>query len=94
MASRVKVRMSSRGASEILNSPEVLADLERRANAIKEAADGTTDRKSGFRNENYYMRSGTGTSRARASVIAANPYSISQNRKYNILLKCMDAGRN
>lgn len=91
---KIKVSMSGIGARAILNSPEVEADLLRRAQRIKAAADAKSEpTPSGMKNPNFIAKSGAGKGRVVGVVIAANPYSIASNQKHNTLLKSLDAGR-
>lgn len=89
---KVKVKMNSSGALEVLNSDGVVEHLQGIAEGIKAAADAQTSVKSGMRNDNYIVKANKGTGRARASVIAANPHSIRQQQKNNTLIKCIGSG--
>lgn len=83
---RVKVKMNSAGARQILNSGKVQADLLRRAEAVRSRAES--------------MGSGTyaadvqpGKNRAHAMVKTTDAKSCASNAKKNVLLKSLDAGR-
>lgn len=81
-----KVKMNSAGARAIMNSPEVQAELLRRANAIKDCADSMG---SGV----YEADVQPGKNRAHAMVKTTGARSRASNAKHNTLLKSLDAGR-
>lgn len=78
--------INSAGARALLRSPEVEADLMRRAEAIRRAADAVG---SGA----YEASSSVGTGRARASVSTTDALSRASNAKHNTLASSLDAGR-
>lgn len=86
---KIKVQISSRGARAVLNSPEVLADLAGRAERIASAANSS----SGVGGEGYVANSGSGKSRARASVVTGDYEAIRDNARSQTLLKNLDRGR-
>ena len=81
----VKVVMNHAGAREILNSPEVQAELLARAGRIKSQA-----RTHGG---NYTADVQPGKSRAHARVSTADDEARKRNLQTNALLKSIDAGR-
>lgn len=82
----IRVEMNHSGAREILNSPEIQAELLRRANRIREAADGMG---SGV----YAADVKPGKSRAHAMVKTTDFKSMASNAKHNTLLKAWNAGK-
>lgn len=76
----MKFRHKSRGYAELLKDAGVLAELERRAQAIADAAGGEV--------EDFYVEPSTPV-RKRARVAVVAPYGDSDNR----LIRGMDAGR-
>ena len=68
---------------QILTDPGVVADMQRRAEAIAEAA-----------GEGYVAAvTENPHTRARAAVIAASPEAAADNAANNTLLRSLDAGR-
>lgn len=88
MAKNVRVKMNSAGAKALMNSPEIQADLLKRANRIKAAADGMASGK-------YEADVQPGKVRAHAMVKTPNGdfRTMASQRKHNTLLKSLDAGR-
>lgn len=82
----IRVEMYHSGAREILNSPEIQAELLRRAERIREAANGMG---SGV----YEADVKPGKNRAHAMVKTTDFISMKSNAKHNTLLKAMNAGK-
>lgn len=83
MASRVRIVLNRRGVRELLRSPEVLADLKRRAEAIAAAA-----------GDGMEPSAMVGKNRARASVITATHNARRAEAVTRALTRAIDAGRN
>ena len=82
----IRVEMNHSGAREILNSPEVQAELLRRAELIRKSADG-------MGNGVYASDAQPGKSRSHAMVKTTNFESMASNLKHNTLLKALNAGK-
>lgn len=82
MASKVKVKMISKGSAELLKSPEVQADLKRRADAVALRAGA------GFEAEVK-----VGRTRALASVSATTAEAAAAEATDRVLTKALDAAR-
>lgn len=82
MASKVKVKMISKGSAELLKSSEVQADLKRRADAVAQRAGA------GFEAEVK-----VGRTRALASVTAATAEAAAAEATDRALTKALDAAR-
>lgn len=89
MAGSVKVKINRAGARAVLNSPGVIADIDRRAKAIAAAANAFDEHLSGtdFRGD-----ARAGRNRAHGGVIAVTRNAVYHDRKHNILLKSLQAG--
>ena len=87
-----KVTMNSAGAQALLCDDAVQADLDERAEAIADHANGETsaDR---MRNAPFAAGQGAGSPRAAAFVHVASPHGARHNSKHNTLLSSLDAGR-
>ena len=83
MASRVRIVLNRRGMRELLRSPEVLAELERRAKQIAAAA-----------GDGMEPSAMVGKNRARASVITATHSARRAEAVTRALTRAIDAGRN
>ncbi|MDO8308565.1 MAG: hypothetical protein Q7V58_09470 [Actinomycetota bacterium] len=79
---KVTVRLHRARVRELLKSPEVLADLTRRAEAIAAAA-----------GEGCEVDSAVGRTRARASVRTATPEAVRAEARDKILTRAIGAGR-
>ncbi|MHC6175468.1 hypothetical protein [Glutamicibacter sp. X7] len=79
---KVKVKMNSRGAQQLLKSPEVQADMLRRAQAV---ADGA--------GEGFSADVIVGRTRARAQAKADTFEAKLKNTREQTLLKNIDRGR-
>lgn len=77
-----RVKLNRKGVRELLQSSEVQADLERRANAIAAAA-----------GEGMEVDSGVGRTRARASVRTATREAVLAETQNRALTRALDAGR-
>jgi hypothetical protein len=82
----IKIRMNSAGARTILNSRGVQQDLLRRAERIKEKANG-------MGNGVYAADVKEGKVRAHAMVKTTDAHSMASNKKHNSLLKSLNAGK-
>lgn len=78
----VKVVINRAGVRQLLQSPEVRADLERRANAIAAAA-----------GDGMEADSAVGPTRARASVRTATHDAVVAEATDRTLTRALDAGR-
>lgn len=77
-----KIRWRIKGFEEIRRSPEMVADLERRTNAIAAVA-----------GEGMEPSVIQGRTRARGSVITATAEARRNNAETNALIRGLDAGR-
>lgn len=84
MSRNVKVVLNPGAVPELLKSPEILADLERRALNIANAAGGAPD---------YEIDSSIGRTRARAMVWTATPEARYEEASRRTLTRAVDAGR-
>lgn len=84
MARNVKVILKPGAVPKLLKSPEVLADLERRAHNIAAAAGGAPD---------YEIDGMVGRTRARAMVWTATPEARYDEATRRTLTRAIDAGR-
>lgn len=82
MASKVRIEMNPAGFQEILKSAGVQADLERRAEAIANAAGDGMD-----------VDVRVGRTRARASVRTGTPEAMRAEARDKTLTRAIDAGR-
>lgn len=82
---RVRVEMRKRGARELLRSPDVLAELERRGKAIRDAAGGEA--------EGYEVQPWTGKNRGRVTVRTSTVAAMRREAREKRLLRSLDAGR-
>ena len=80
----VRIKLNRKSIREILQSDDVRADLERRAQAIADAAGG---------GEDYEVSSQVGKNRARASVITATYEARAAEAKDRTLSTAIEAGR-
>jgi len=79
-----EVELDHRAIDAFLKSPQVAADLKRRADAIASAAGGAPG---------YVAESFIGKSRARASVRTATAKAARAEAKNHGLITALDAGR-
>jgi len=82
MATPGRIVLNRKGMRKLLRSPEVLADLERRAEQIAAAA-----------GPGMQASSMVGKNRARASVITATPAAWRAEAAGRALTRSLDAGR-
>lgn len=82
MATTVRIVLNRAGVEELLRSPEVRADLERRARAIAAAA-----------GEGMEVDSAIGRTRARAMVWTDTPRARLAEATNRTLTRAIDAGR-
>lgn len=82
MAGTVRVELNKRGVAELLKSSEVQADLERRAQAIADAAGPGME-----------VETRVGATRARASVVTATAEAMRAEAEDRALTRAIDAGR-
>lgn len=78
----VRIELNVAGVGELLRSPEVLADLERRAQAVASAAGPGME-----------ASAQVGSTRARASVITADLDAMRAEATDRALTRAVDAGR-
>lgn len=90
--SKVSVRLNSAAAKQLLTGDAVRRDLERRAAAIRDAANAGTSPDS-MSNRPYESGADSGRTRARAYVATATPHGINDNAKHDKLRKSLVAGR-
>lgn len=84
MATRIKHHV--KGYKALRSAPGVVADLERRASAVKDAA-----------GDGFEMGSRQGAARPqgrwRTSVVTATPKAMRKNQRDNTLLRALESGR-
>lgn len=88
MASNLRIVVNPKGVDQLLKSPEVLGDLERRGRAIAAAADGNTGRPGDHR-----VESEIGSKRARVAVITDTFNAMHREADQRTLSRALDAGR-
>lgn len=79
---RAQIELNSQGVRDLLRSPEIRADLERRAQAIATAA-----------GPGFAADSTVGPNRARASVGTTDIESMRAEAEDRALTRAIDAGR-
>jgi hypothetical protein len=84
-----RVKVHNRSMVEIMRSPEMLAEVTKRAEAIAAAANAE------YRGEGegFVAHSNVHSTRARGSVVTATNQAAYAEAKYGLLTKSMDAGR-
>lgn len=82
MAKSIQVRMKSSGAAALLNGPEMVADMDRRAKAVAAAA-----------GVGYVGDGRAGRARAHGMARTDTGDSVYDNARRNTLLKSLGAGR-
>lgn len=92
MASRVRFQRNSRGFDALLKSSGVRADLQRRGDAVKRAAEPQYSGRD-LRGTDVQVIADTyvGKTRAGATVIAIHPAAMAIERKHRVLGSSMDA---
>ncbi|MDN5725161.1 MAG: hypothetical protein L0G99_04405 [Propionibacteriales bacterium] len=78
----MKIVTNRKALGQILNSPGLIRDLQRRTEAIKAAA-----------GEGFDGNVVRGKRRPRGGVVTATAKAMRRNAKENTLVKAMDAGR-
>jgi len=82
----VRIKHHIRGYKELRAAPGVVADLERRAGAVRAAA-----------GDGFEMGSRQGAARPqgrwRTSVVTATPKAMRKNQRDNTLLRALESGR-
>lgn len=86
--SRLRIEVNRAGLREVLKSPGVRAELERRAHAIAAAADAAANDPGGHRVETE-----VGADRARAAVITVTPKAMYKEATQRTLSRSLGAGR-
>lgn len=84
--SSVRIEFNDGAISDLLKGPEVTADIQRRVNAVKQAA-------SGMYGATDYRGDVIQTDRAHGAVWAGDRYAERSCAKHNTLLKALDAGK-
>jgi hypothetical protein len=84
----VKVKINLKGLFALMNDPGVIADLERRAHAIADAANIASESPRG-----HFVVSDTGKKRARAAVVTGTKKAMRKEAVHATLTKSIDAGR-
>ena len=92
MARGIRVEINSRGAVEILKSPEVAEKLENMGKAIMKAANDEAPEHGYTEQEPFAMESGT-TDRAYTTVYTRTNLGKRMQAKHSTLTQAMDAGR-
>jgi hypothetical protein len=90
----VRIEIDPDGIGELLRSPEVRADLERRATAVAKAAQDRgilVDGEPGKEALPIITGSGTGGGRARAFVRILHPSGLAVEAKHRLLVGSLDA---
>jgi CRISPR/Cas system-associated protein Csm6 len=82
----VKVRLNSAGVLAVLNDPQVVSDLERRGEAIKDSLPTSSD-------EEWSTSSFKGKDRPQVLVRTANYAARRTSAEDNALVRALDAGR-
>lgn len=78
----VRIKINRQAARELLRSPEVLDDLDRRARRIAAAA-----------GPGHEVISRVGRRRARSTVITTDPAAMAREASGRALTRAIDAGR-
>lgn len=78
----VRIVLNRKGVRDLLRSPEVLADLERRGNRIASAAGA-----------GHRLDSETGPHRARVAIVTDTPEAMIAEATARTLTRAIDAGR-
>lgn len=87
---KVKVTLNIAAVKALRKSPEVRADLERRARAIAARANSQVH---GGDQQNFDVNVLSGSTRARASVVTATPEAMQAEATRRVLTRSIDAGR-
>jgi hypothetical protein len=89
MAGEVRFRLSRKALRDIAFSDEVMVELFKRAERIRDACDPTNR----FGDDGYVVAVGKGRTRTRVAVIAVHPHARNSNAIHNTLVNNLDAGR-
>ena len=89
---RPKVNLNNAGIRQILTSPEVTAELKRRANAVASAARSSAVAPHAGE-VRYHVVMAQSPTRTRALVIADHPAALGQEAQYRILGGALDAAK-
>jgi len=84
-----RIKVHNRAMVEIMRSPEMLAEVTKRAEAIAEAANAEYTGEG----EGFVAHSNVHSTRARGTVVTATNQAAYAEAKYGLLTKSMDAGR-
>ena len=84
---RVRLEFHYQGFNEVRQSPEVQADLFRRADAIGAAANAGLD------GDGYEVRKSVNKTRARASIITVTADAMRDQATNHTIERAIDAGR-
>lgn len=84
--SSVKLEFNDNAITALLKGPEVTADIQRRVNAVKQAA-------SSMYGASNYKGDVVATDRAHGAVWVGDTYAARSCAKHNTLLKALDAGK-
>ena len=87
-----RVAISSSGASALLKSAGVRADIERRATAVRDKANSMAS-PDDMDKSPYGCSVREHSDRVAANVRTETPHGKNDNNKHNTLLKSIDAGR-
>lgn len=82
MPDDIEVKWDSKGIRQVLRGEPMLADMERRADQIAQAA-----------GEGNEVRSEIGTNRARAAVVTVSGDAVRNEIRDHTLTRALDAGR-
>lgn len=85
---RVRLEFNYPGFNEVRTSPEVAAEVHRRADAIGAAANAATEEGEGFE-----VRKSINKTRARASIITVTAEAMLAQQTDHVLERALDAGR-
>ena len=90
----MKLKLNLPGFQELRNSPELLRDLEDRAERIQAAAmDGYTKGKGELSPPYEVSPAQTGDASARTGVYTKSAHAMNHNAAHNTLLRALEAGR-
>ena len=94
MASGVRVKLHLKGVRAVFNDPAVTAELMRRAEAIKQAADASMPDGGYTRTEHHRVAQGTTRIGTHSALVVTNTNEAKgMQAKHSTLTKALDAGR-
>ena len=94
MASGVRVKMNLSGVRQVFNDPAVTAELLRRADAIKDAADAAMPDGGYTRTEHHKVIEGRTRIGTHSALVVTNTNEAkAMQARHSTLTKAMDAGR-